>query len=287
MKSGSVIFSLCIILVMTFTGCTTTVIRPADVIVNSEDAAIAKLGDDVHSLLFLLLNKKIGILYFTTLDWQIIDVGKRLSGKLADYLTRKGGLAMVPRAELDAIMKTQAIEQTSIFDIEAIQKGGKAPTIDVVITGTVAQADGRIEIQLKVFDVATGRLMLLSGVRMPAAGEFTAQENPEIILLNRKSPEKIAAMNKTYFLLQWMKANQPLVFLLAAVNDNEMKSLRATNAVLSGKLAKRKERYQHERPDVMRKIGNLQDGLSLMDRYEPQRFREIIRWKKELLDRMR
>ncbi len=287
MRSRKVIFSLCIILVMTFTGCTTTVIKPADVVVGSEDAAIAKLGNDVHSLLFLMLNKKIGILYFTTLDWQVIGVGKRLSDRLAGYLNKKGGLTLIPRARLDVIMKTEAIEQASIFDIDAVKKKGKALTMDVVIMGTVVQSEGTIEIELKVMEVATGRLMLVSGVRMPATREFVTPENPEIILLNKKSPDKIMAMNRAYFLLQWMKTNQPLVFLLAVVKNDEMKSLRTTNPVLSEKLAKRKERYQQERPDVIKKIRSLQDGLTLMERYEPQRFSEIIRWKKELVDRMR
>lgn len=287
MKSASVIFSLCVTLVMAPAGCITTVIKPADVVVGSEDAAIAKLGDDVRSVSIILHNKRIGIFYFTTLDWQTIDAGKRISNKLADYLTRKGGLMIIPRTELDAIIKTQAIEQASIFDVEAMRKRGKALTLDVFIIGTVAQAGGTVEIELKAVDVAAGRLMLLSGVRMPATGEFTSDDNPEIVQLNKKSPEKIAVMNKTYFVLKWMKANQPLVFLLAVVKDSEMKSLRVTNAVLSGKLAIRKERYQQERPDVMKKIKRLQYGLSLMDRYEPQRFTEIMKLRKELLDRMK
>jgi hypothetical protein len=287
MKSGSVILSLYAVIVVATTGCITTVVRPADVLVSSEDAAITKLGDDIYSFRVIMNNKRIGIFYFTTLDWRIVDAGKRISGRLGDYLARKGGLRMIPRAELDAIMKTQAIEQASIFDVEAIQKRGKALPVDAIIIGTVAQADGTVEIGLKVVDVATGRLMLLTGVRMPAAGEIISQANPEIVQLNKKSPEKITAMNKTYFLLQWMKSNQPLVFLLAVVEDREMKILRTTNTVLAGKLARRKERYRQERPDVIKKIRNLQDGLSLMERYESQRFSEIINWKKELLARMK
>ena len=287
MKPGRVISLLCCALVIAPLRCMTTVVRPADVVVAGEDAAIVKLADDINTVRILLYNKKIGVFYFTTLDWEIIDAGKRISGKLSDYLARKVALPVIPQARLYAIMKTEAIEQASIFDVEAIQKREKELKVDVIITGTISHSKDGIQIELKTVDVATGRMMLLSGVRMPATGEYTFKENPDLVQLNRKSPGKIAAMNKTYFLLQWMKANQPLVFLLSVLKDSELKSLRTTNPVLSGKLAVRNERYEQQRPEIIKKIKGLRDALSLMERYEIRRFGEIMKWKKELLDWMK
>jgi hypothetical protein len=287
MKTGSAIVALSIMLILAFTGCITTVVRPANGVIGTEDAAVAKLGDDIYSLRLFLRDKKIGIVYFTTLDWQILDAGRRISGKLADYLARKGGLVIIPRTELDAKMKTQAIEKATMFDVEAIQKSRKSLPADVMVYGIVMQDMGTVRIELKVVDIATGRIILLSGVRMPSSGEFSSLEKPEMLELYKKSPDKITDINKTFFLLQWMKINQPLVFLLVVIENSEMKTVHVTNKVLYGKLEKRKERYQHERPDVIKKITALRDGLSLIKRYDQQRFGEIIRLKKELLARMK
>ncbi len=287
MKRGSVIVAASIILVISLTSCITTVVRPANGVVGSEDTAIAKLGDDILFIKMLLANKKIGVLNFTTLDWQILDAGKRISNRLTDYLARKQGLAVVPRAVLDAKMKTQAVEQASLYDVETMQKSRKSLPVDVFVIGTVMQDMGTVKIDLKVVDVATGRLMLLSSVRMPASGEFNSQDKPEMIELYKKSPDKITDINKSYYLLRWMKEKQPLVFLLVTLNTSEMKALAATNTVLTGKLDRRKGRYQKERPDVIKKIMALQHGLSLMERYDQQRFIEIMKLKRELLGKMK
>src|SRR5512145_1475080 len=95
--------------------------RPAAV-VGSEDAAIARLGDDIRFHKVLLARKRIGVFYFTTLDWRIVDAGRRLSGKLNDYLAAKGGLTLVSLAKLDALMKSSAIEHATMYDIDAVRK---------------------------------------------------------------------------------------------------------------------------------------------------------------------
>ncbi len=287
MKSGRVLVSLSIMLSMALAGCVTTVYRPAVGVTGTEEAAVEKLGDDIRSIKLILKDKKIGIFYFTTLDWQIIDAGKRISGRLINYLASKGDLAIVPRAEADAKMKTQAIEQARIFDIDSMRITRRELPVDVIVIGTLVQDMGTVRVELKVIDVATGRLMLVSGARMPASGEFSAQEKPELTALYKKSPEKIMVINRSYFLLQWMKEKQPLVFLLAVLSDSEMKALRTANAVLAGKLDIRNGRYERERPDVINKINSLKYGMSLMERYDQQRFGEIMKLKKELLARMK
>ncbi len=287
MKSGSAVVILSIMLVMALSGCITTVVKPTGAVIGTEDAAVTKLGDDILSLKFMLKNKKFGIFYFTTLDWQVIDAGKRISGKLANYLAGKGGLTVIPRAVLDAKMRTQAIEQARIFDVDTMRGKEKTLPVDVIVIGTLMQDMDMVRIELKAVDLATGRLILLSGVRTPSSGEISAQDKPEMTRLYKKSPEKITDINKTFFLLQWMKEKQPLVFLLVVVKKSEMKALRTTNTVLYGKLEKRKARYERERPDVMKKIMAMQDGLSLMERYDQQRFGEIMKLKKELLGRMK
>ncbi len=288
MKSGSVLVALSIILVMAFSGCATTVNKPAGNVVGTEDAAVAKLGDDILSLrLMQFKDKRIGIFYFTTLDWQILDPGKRISNKLTGYLTRKGGIKIVPLAEVQEKMKIQAIELARIYDVDAKGVSGNTRLPDVIVSGIMIQDMGTVTIDMKAMDLATGRVILLSGVRIPATGEFSTLDKPELTALYKKSPEKITQINKSFYMLKWMKDNQPLVFMLVTVKNKEMKELRKNKTVLYGKMEKRKSRYERERPDVMKKITALVDGLSLMERYDQPRFGEVMQWKKALLARMK
>lgn len=266
------------------TGCTSTVYRSADVLADSEDRAIAKLGDDIDSQSIRLLNKKVGVFYFTTLDWTASAPGNRISGKLSDYLEKTGKLRIVPRSELDRMIKREVTEQSGMYEVEFLKKKAGTISLDYVIYGTVDNAGDAVDIMVRMVDVKTGRWLLVTGVRMPVAGEFTGKVNPDLLLLNRKSPQKVIAMNKTYHTLAWLKTRQPLVFLLVVLKDEEVKSLVNGPTLLGSKLKVRKERYRRDRPDVIEKIGVLKDGLALINRYAPQRASDIARWKKNLLN---
>ncbi len=274
-----------IVLALSLSSCA-SLTRPAAV-VGSEDAAIARLGDDIRFHKVLLARKRIGVFYFTTLDWRIVDAGRRLSGKLTDYLAAKGGLTLVPLARLDAMMKNSAIEHATMYDIDAVRKSGGGLPIDAIIYGTIVHDAAMVTIETRVINVATGRQILVNAVRMPASGEMALNDKAELLQLYRKSPESVTAMNKSYYMLYWMKINQPLVYLLVTLNKKEMEPLKKTHVILSGKLDKRYERYRQDRPDVIRKINTLKAGVSLMERYDQQRFDDISKWKKELLARMK
>lgn len=283
MRHTHVIIS--IMLVLSLSSCA-SLTRPAAV-VGSEDAAIARLGDDIRFHKVLLARKRIGVFYFATLDWRIVDAGKRLSAKLTSYLAARGDLTLVPWARLDALMKSHAIEQATIYDIDAVRRSGQPLPVDAIIYGTIVHDGGMVTIETRVIDVNTGRQILVSAVRMPASGEMSLNEKAELLQLYRKSPESVTAMNKAYFLLHWMKANQPLVYLLVTAGEKEMESFKTSNTVLYGKLKKRKNRYNQDRPDVIKKINTLKAGVSLMERHDQQRFDDVMKWKKELLARMR
>jgi len=287
MKYRHPILALLITLAIWPAACITPLVMPANTVLPDEKAAIKKIGDDIYFLRHQMQNKRIGIYHFTSIHWEITPAGKRISASLADYLRRKGGLSLVPRAELDSIMEEHAIEKASIYDLDTLQKKGRVLPIDIIVIGTIGPADGTVQIAVKVVNVSSGRLMLATGARVPATGELASREDPGIMALNKKSPEKIVAMNQAYYTLKWMKSRRALVFLMAVLTDDEMKSIKTAKPVLSEKLAVRSRRYQDDRPDVMKKISALKNGYKLITRYKPRRAEEISTWKKELLARMR
>jgi hypothetical protein len=264
-------------------GCSTVISRPTSFVAESEEKAIAILGDDINTLSVQMLNKKVGVFYFTSVDWTASAVGKRVSGRLDDYLVKKKKLNMVSRPELERLFKKEAAEQAGMYDPEALQRQSGSLPLEAVVYGTVDNAGSSYEITVRVLEVRTGKTILLTGVRMPSTAEITTKPNPDMLALNRKSPDKVIAINKAYYVLSWMKERQPLVFLLVVLGDKELRSLEAGTTVLGEKLKVREARYKRERPEIMQKIAALKEGLALVGRYEPQRFAEITRWKKNFL----
>lgn len=283
MKSIRMLLPILVVSVVILAGCATMVTHPAGVLVDSEEKAVAMLGDDINTLYIKLLNKKVGVFYFTTLDWTATAAGKRISDSLDKYLVKKGMLKMVARTELDRVFRNEVAEQAGMYEAEVLHERSGALPVDAVIYGTVDNAGDGVEIMIRVVDVKTGKRLLMTGVRMPPTGEITSKTSPDLLLLNRKSPDKVIAMNMTYYLLAWMKTRQPLVFLLVVLKDDEIKSLLNGTTVLGSKLGVRKDRYKRERPEIIQKIGTLKDGLALINRYSQQRSSDIIRWKKDLL----
>lgn len=284
MKSMRSMLPMLVVAAVIYPGCASTVSRSPDLLAESEDKALTMLGDDINAHHVRLLNQKVGVFNFTSMDWTTSAAGKRISARLYDYLKKTGKLRMVPRTELERMMKKEAIEQAGMYDTDVLQKRDGMVPVDAVVFGTIENAGDAYEIVVRVMDVKTGRRLLLTGVRMPPTGEITSKASPDLLLLNRKSPGKVIAINRTYYMLAWMKARQPLVFLLVVLKDSEVESLETGGTVLGAKLKVRKDRYQRERPEVIEKIGILKDGLALINRYAPRRSSDIARWKKELLD---
>ena len=264
-------------------GCSTVIVRPADFVAESEDKAIAMLGDDINSLSVQLLNKKVALFHFTTLDWKTIAAGKRISDRLGDYLAKKGKLVMLSRAEMERLFRNEVAEREGMYDPEALHQHGGTLPVDAIIYGTVDNAGAAMELMVRVMDVKTGKRLLLTGVRMPSTGEIAEKTSEDMLILNRKSPDRVIELNKTYYMLKWMMAKQPLVFMLVVLSDKELRSLESGKTVLGEKLRVREDRYKRERPEIMQKIASLKDGFSLIRRYAPQRLEEITRLKKEFL----
>ncbi len=255
--------------------------------VSDEEKAMEKLSDEVYKKYDVLKSKKIGVFDFTTLNGTEIQVGKRLANKLIEYLVKSGKLIIVERTELNKLMKAQAVEQTGIIDVEGAQESGKVLPVDVIINGTVARMDKQMEVAIKAVDMKTGQILLLSSVDMPPIGDYNYKENPDLLRLNKQSPEKLQSMNKSYFTLRGMMTNRPLIFLMAVMNEDDWKEIAKNNKILNNKLKKRKSQLEQNKPGLIQNIAKLQKGLDLIRQFEPPRYKEIMTWKTAVIDRQK
>ncbi len=287
MKARGMIEFLGVVIILSNVYCASGGIRAVDHIVSTEDQAAEALGNDIYNKFAAFKNYKIGIINFTTPDWKPNDAGTRLSDKLSDYLITKKKMNIAERTGLDRIMQSIALEQASAYEADKAKKIETKVPVDAVIMGTISRLGNAMHIEISVLNVKTGHMSPSYAARVLSPKDFTYKDNPEIIKIYEKSPGKLQTMNKSYVLLYWMGVHKPLLFLIAVLNKDEMKSIKTTNAILYDKLTIRKTRLERERPDIIKKLDNLRAGLQLIDKFDSKRYGEIMSLKEALFRKMK
>ena len=223
----------------------------------NEESAIQKLLDDIFAKYEILKSKKIGIFDFSTLDGKENPDGKRLSKKLLEQLIKKGGLKFVERSEIDKLLKAQGIEQTGIIDPETIKESGKVFSIDVMINGTISRVNRNGELSIKAVDLSTGEIYLASSVNFVPEKNFEFREDPKLAKLHRESPDKVQILNRTFFALERLSNDRPVIFLLSVIRREDISDLRDKNPELARVLIRARKNIKNSNPEVAKKIYRL------------------------------
>jgi len=258
---------------------TTIPVSPLD-----ENRALEHIAQSVYQKHDRLQGKKIGIFNFTTIDGKDISHGKELAQKLLEKLMRRGELQFVERAEIDKILKAQGFEQTGIVDRETVKESGTILPIDVMISGTVTGNGTCGELSVKTVNISSGEIYMTSRVKFVLSRPLPSEENPALLSLYRKSPKILDALNRTFFILEKLKKERPLIFLLAVLDRDDIEMVRKHNPSLSVALKKRKNATESN-PQIRRRIIQLRKGVKLLKEHDPQRYKSITAGKIEIIQR--
>lgn len=89
-------------------------------------------------------------------------VAERLIGRLLN-----GGLEVVERALLDAVMREQRLEVSGIVDSQSVRELGRVLDVDALVVGTVAPLkNGGAEINARVISVGSARVIAAAAARV-------------------------------------------------------------------------------------------------------------------------
>ena len=249
----------------------------------NEDDAIERLASDISMKSDILKDKKIGIFYFSTLEGKENAAGKRLSKKLLEKLIKNGGLIFVERSEIDKLLKAQGIEQTGIVDTESIKESGKVYSIDVMINGTIARVNKNGELSIKAVNLSTGQIYLVSSVNFTPSKNLSIKENPTLTNLNRESPEKLEIINRTFFMLEKLSQNRPVIFLMSVMNREDVQIIRQQNPKLGRVIKRTSDQIRINDPQLGRTIQRLRKGLEIVRDHTPEKFEILMRKKEKLI----
>ncbi len=257
----------------------------AEVNILDENSAVDKISSDIYEKRNLLKGKRIGIFNFTSLEGKDITEGKKFSTKLLERLMKKGDLRFVERSEIDKVIKAQGFEQTGIVDPETVKESGKVLPIDVMISGNLARMPEYGELSVKAVDISSGEIYFASSVRFRPRRKFSKTEkNPKIVSLHRTAPDKIEFMNRTFYILQKLRKQKPVGFLLAVIKRPDIQRINKQNPRLSREL-KRRKNIINKNPQLKKRVLRLRRGVKLIRENDPERYAIIMKRKMELINR--
>lgn len=162
------------------------------------DAAIEDLAIQIDTSIPKEQKKKIGVLPFD-LDDQICNSGIYLSEILTTKLFRLGKFEIIEKAHMDKILKELEIHEKGHIDESTAKKTGRILGVDAIIVGKIADLNHNIEINCRLIDILTGKVLAVANVKVvkdydvkklleqPCRGtEGLTQEPPiQIININR------------------------------------------------------------------------------------------------------
>lgn len=278
------VFAVTILMIGLHSSCEKSTVR-ADNNVLDEEEALDKITSEVYQKHNLLKGKRIGIFSFTSLDGKEIAEGKQLSSKLLERLMKKGDLRFVERSEIDKVLKAQGFEQTGIVDPETVKESGKVLSIDVMISGNLARMSEHGELSVKAVDISSGEIYLASSVRFRPRMKFSSTEkNQKILSLHSKSPDKVEIINRTFYILEKLRKQKPVGFLLVVIERSDIATINKQNPRLSMEL-KRRNNIIRKNPQLKKRTRRLRRGVRLMRENDPDRYDIIMKSKVELINR--
>lgn len=105
--------------------------------------------------------RTVAVLYFdnNTQDRSFDVLSKGLADMLVTDLSGVDGLVVVEREKLQALVKEMNIQRSEYFDPKTAQKMGRGLGATHAITGSIAALEPRIRLDVRVIEVATGKVV--------------------------------------------------------------------------------------------------------------------------------
>lgn len=121
------------------------------------------------------------------------SLGPEASGAIGARIVETGRYQVVERSQMEAILKEQAFEQVACSGDECAVKMGQLLGVDWMVTGDVGELPGGFSINLRLLEVATGRIRYQKhDVFVGDVRTFLVQRLPELAdAMMAGKPEKI------------------------------------------------------------------------------------------------
>lgn len=103
--------------------------------------------------------KTLAVSDFTDLRGEVTELGRFLAEEFSIALAVTGGVEVVDRIHLRALMRRHGIPDTGLLDPAGAQKVGQLAGVDMLLTGTLTPLEKAIRITVKLLDLGTAKVL--------------------------------------------------------------------------------------------------------------------------------
>ncbi|MBI4348386.1 MAG: hypothetical protein HY553_16205 [Elusimicrobia bacterium] len=150
-------------------------------------AAVEKLAAAIHERVPSGSKVAVGSIYDR--DRKISYLGRYLCDKLQGELVDKKGVVVVERDRLDIIVDELRLQKTGLFDERTAQNTGRMAGADVIVYGVLTDLETTLDVDLKVLDVASSKLLGTAAERFQKSPELVSMLSGVISSERRKLEE--------------------------------------------------------------------------------------------------
>jgi TolB-like protein len=131
------------------------------------DAAIDSLKKQISGTLDNLKIKKIAVLDFTNLDGSIDNLGRYVSEQLTSALIREGRFELVPRSQLDVLLRKHELSVADVLTAsDKLKPLGKSNSLGALITGSIIELRSAVDLNAAVADAKSGNKLPIAPVAL-------------------------------------------------------------------------------------------------------------------------
>lgn len=111
--------------------------------------------------------------------------GETISEMFITAFARRGAFEVVERKQLRKLIDELYLDQSGIVDEEGTKKLGKVLGVEIALAGGVSLFAGSIEIDLRLLDIETGKVVIPDSIKAAAEGELRALVDREVLRLEQ------------------------------------------------------------------------------------------------------
>ena len=112
---------------------------------------------------------KIGVLPLTTTEGEVQLLGEYLAENLVTLLAGADTYDVIERSRLDQVLKESTLSASNLLRDDAVISVGKLLGADALVIGTFVDLGEQVEVNCRLVDVTTGRVLGTAQAHMPRA----------------------------------------------------------------------------------------------------------------------
>jgi fibronectin type 3 domain-containing protein/TolB-like protein len=112
--------------------------------------------------------------------------GEAISEMFITAFAKRPNFEVIERKQLKKVLDELYLDQSGIIDEETAKRLGKVLGIDVALAGGVAALGNTIEVDLRLIDVETGKVVVADAIRTSNENELRSLANGEVLTLEKR-----------------------------------------------------------------------------------------------------